>query len=134
MVRRVTNEFVEKPEESGPYGAKGMAELPTVAVAPAITTAVCSLYEDLEINSIPIDRTAVLKSRRNGKKKTRRPKVKKRTRRKKRQRRLITVKLPRQSGASVVMELKFLLLILITHPIHLLRLLRVMKYYMDYEE
>ena len=60
----LTNEFVEKPEASGPYGAKGMAELPTVAVAPAITTAVCSLYEDLEINSIPIDRTAVLKSRR----------------------------------------------------------------------
>jgi len=60
----LTNEFVEKPESSGPYGAKGMAELPTVAVAPAITTAVCSLYEDLEINSIPIDRTAVLKSRR----------------------------------------------------------------------
>ena len=63
-VPKLTNEFVEKPEESGPFGAKGMAELPTVAVAPAITTAVCSLYEDLEINSIPIDRTAVLKSRR----------------------------------------------------------------------
>ena len=65
-VPKLTNEFVEKPEASGPYGAKGMAELPTVAVAPAITTAVCSLYEDLEINKVPIDRTQVLKSRRRG--------------------------------------------------------------------
>ena len=63
-VPKLTNEFIEKPEESGPYGAKGMAELPTVAVAPAITTAVCSLYEDLEINTVPIDRTAILGSRR----------------------------------------------------------------------
>ena len=63
-VPKLTNDFVEKSDDMGPYGAKGMAELPTVPVAPAITTAVCSLYEDLEINRIPIDRTLVLKSRR----------------------------------------------------------------------
>ncbi len=63
-VPKLTNEFIEKPEGTGPFGAKGMAELPTVAVAPAITSAVSQLYEDLEINRLPIDRVQILKSRR----------------------------------------------------------------------
>ena len=62
-VGKLTCEYVEKDEGTGPFGAKGMAELPTVAVAPAVTTAVCSLYPGLEINRIPIDRTEILKAR-----------------------------------------------------------------------
>ena len=60
---RLTCEYVEKDEETGPFGAKGMAELPTVAVAPAVTSAVCSLVPGLEINRIPIDRMEILKAR-----------------------------------------------------------------------
>ena len=63
-VPKLTNDFVEKEEKTGPFGAKGMAELPTVAVAPAVTSAVCSLYDGLEINRVPIDRLSVLKARR----------------------------------------------------------------------
>ena len=61
-VPRLTNDFVEKEEPTGPFGAKGMAELPTVAVAPAVTSAVSSLVKGLEINRLPIDRTEILKA------------------------------------------------------------------------
>ena len=61
-VPRLTNDFVEKEEPTGPFGAKGMAELPTVAVAPAVTSAVSSLMGGLEINRLPIDRMEILKA------------------------------------------------------------------------
>lgn len=61
-VPRLTSDYVEKEEPTGPFGAKGMAELPTVAVAPAITSAVSSLIKGLEINRLPIDRTQILKA------------------------------------------------------------------------
>ena len=63
-VPHLTSEFIDKPEHSGPYGAKGMAELPTVAVAPAITAAVSDLVKGLEINKVPIDRMEILRARR----------------------------------------------------------------------
>lgn len=59
-VPRLTNEFVINEEPTGPFGAKGMAELPTVAVAPAIVSAVESLYPNIKINRLPIDRQTIL--------------------------------------------------------------------------
>ena len=56
-VPRLTCDFVEKEEPTGPFGAKGMAELPTVAVAPAITSAL-----GLDVNRLPIDRMEILKA------------------------------------------------------------------------
>ncbi|MBO4393054.1 MAG: xanthine dehydrogenase family protein [Spirochaetales bacterium] len=64
-VPHLTSEFIDKSEQSGPYGAKGMAELPTVAVAPAITAAVADLVRGLEINKVPIDRMEILRARRS---------------------------------------------------------------------
>lgn len=64
-VPHLTSEFIDKPEQSGPYGAKGMAELPTVAVAPSITAAVSDIVKGLEINKVPIDRMQILRARRS---------------------------------------------------------------------
>lgn len=58
----LTSDFIDKPEPSGPYGAKGMAELPTVAVAPAVTAAVSDAVKGLEINRVPIDRMEILRA------------------------------------------------------------------------
>ena len=65
-VPRLTGDYKVKLEPTGPFGAKGMAELPTVAVAPAISSAVCSLVPGLELNRLPIDRMEILKARSNG--------------------------------------------------------------------
>lgn len=57
------NHIVEVPEACGPFGARGMAECPTVAVAPAIVTAVRSLCPDADISSLPIDRYQLMEKK-----------------------------------------------------------------------
>lgn len=48
-------------EESGPFGAKGVGEASTIAIAPAILSAVRQLCPGLELTSLPIDREAILR-------------------------------------------------------------------------
>lgn len=63
-IPKLTNRIVSADEPTGPFGAKGMAELPTVAVAPAITSAVADLYPGILLNSLPIDRVKILQTER----------------------------------------------------------------------
>lgn len=49
-------------EESGPFGAKGIAEASTIAIAPAITAALRQLCPGLTITKLPIDREEILRS------------------------------------------------------------------------
>ncbi|GAA0182467.1 xanthine dehydrogenase family protein molybdopterin-binding subunit [Clostridium sediminicola] len=51
---------VDAYEESGPYGAKGAAEVGTVAIAPAITGGLVDKW-DLCINELPISRESIVK-------------------------------------------------------------------------
>ena len=60
----LTNEFVSTEENTEPSGKNETAELSAVAVAPAITSAVESLYENLTMNKLPVDRMSILKARR----------------------------------------------------------------------
>lgn len=57
----LTNENVPFYEESGPYGAKGIAEAATVAMAPAIRAALRQVVPEAEFASLPIDRSALVK-------------------------------------------------------------------------
>ncbi len=57
----MTNDNYDFSEATGPYGAKGVAEAATVALAPAVTAAVEQLCPGLAIKSLPIDREEVLK-------------------------------------------------------------------------
>ena len=57
----MTSENIEAYEPTGPYGVKGIAEAPTVAVAAAIANAVLDRVPDAHIHTLPIDRTEILK-------------------------------------------------------------------------
>ena len=56
----MVNENVPAFEETGPYGAKGIAEASTVALAPAIAAAVKQLCPALHTNRLPLDREVIL--------------------------------------------------------------------------
>ena len=58
---RLTNENVPFAEETGPYGAKGVAEAATVAMAPAIAAAVGQILPGIRIVRLPIDRMEILR-------------------------------------------------------------------------
>ena len=58
----MANENVPAYEETGPYGAKGVAEASTVALAPAITAALKQLCPSLQANSLPLDREKILEA------------------------------------------------------------------------
>lgn len=58
----MVNENVPAYEETGPYGAKGIAEASTVALAPAITAALKQVCPSLLINRLPIDREKILEA------------------------------------------------------------------------
>ena len=57
----MTSENIEAYEPTGPFGVKGIAEAPTVAVAAAIADAVMDRVPDANINTLPINRTEILK-------------------------------------------------------------------------
>lgn len=59
---RMSNANVMIDEETGPYGAKGIAEASTVALAPAVASALMNLYPGIRINRLPIDREEVLRA------------------------------------------------------------------------
>ena len=58
---RMVNINASVYEESGPFGAKGVGEASTIAVAPAILSAVRQLCPGLKLNSLPIDREEILR-------------------------------------------------------------------------
>jgi carbon-monoxide dehydrogenase large subunit len=57
--------LIEKPNPDGPFGAKGMAEEPIVAVAPAIANAVYDAT-GVRVRSLPITPEKILKGLREG--------------------------------------------------------------------
>lgn len=57
----MSNENVPAYEKTGPFGAKGVAECSTVAMAPAIIAAVNSLVPEANITKLPIDRLALVR-------------------------------------------------------------------------
>lgn len=59
---RMVNEDVPAYEETGPYGAKGIAEASTVALAPAIAAALKQLCPSLNATRLPIDREEILEA------------------------------------------------------------------------
>ena len=58
---RLTNENVAFAEETGPYGAKGVAEAATVAMAPAIAAAIGQILPGIRITGLPVDRMEILR-------------------------------------------------------------------------
>ena len=59
---RMFNEDVPAYEETGPYGAKGIAEASTVALPPAITAALKQLCPALNATKLPLDREKILEA------------------------------------------------------------------------
>ena len=59
---RMVNDNVPAYEESGPYGAKGIAEASTVALPPAITAALRQLCPALQATTLPLDREKILEA------------------------------------------------------------------------
>lgn len=57
----LSNENVEAYEKTGPFGAKGVAECSTVAMAPAIIAAVNKVVPGVNITSLPIDRLSLIR-------------------------------------------------------------------------
>ena len=53
--------FIKTPEESGPYGAKGLGEIATDVVAPAVVNAVSHALGNLMIDRIPLTPKTVLR-------------------------------------------------------------------------
>lgn len=53
--------FIKTPEESGPYGAKGLGEIATDGVAPAVVNAVSHALGNLMIDRIPLTPKTVLR-------------------------------------------------------------------------
>lgn len=61
----IQNISVELYETTGPYGAKGAAEVATVVIAPAITSAIESI-RDIKINHLPIDFEQIINAKEKG--------------------------------------------------------------------
>ncbi|MBR6684292.1 MAG: xanthine dehydrogenase family protein [Firmicutes bacterium] len=59
---RMSSENIEAYEPTGPYGVKGIAEAPTVAVAAAIANAVADVVPEAHIHTLPIDRVEILRN------------------------------------------------------------------------
>ncbi|MCI0714553.1 MAG: molybdopterin-dependent oxidoreductase [Chloroflexi bacterium] len=61
----IITRLVEDRVSSGPYGAKGVGEIPSICTAPAISNAVYNAT-GVRIYSIPIDQDALLRAIKNG--------------------------------------------------------------------
>ncbi len=60
-IPKMTNDNVVCYEESGPYGAKGIAEASTVALAPAMRMAIQKIVPKAKMNQLPFDREEILR-------------------------------------------------------------------------
>ena len=57
---------IEVPDPYGPYGAKGVGELPSINTTPAIANAVANAT-GVRVFSVPIDQDALLRAMKAGK-------------------------------------------------------------------
>jgi xanthine dehydrogenase molybdenum-binding subunit len=63
----IISHIVEHPTSSGPYGAKGVGELPSIPTSAAITNAVYRAT-GVRVRSLPVDQDGLLRAMRNGQK------------------------------------------------------------------
>ena len=63
----IVSHIVEHPTSSGPYGAKGVGELPSIPTSAAITNAIYRAT-GVRVRSLPVDQDALLRAMRNGQK------------------------------------------------------------------
>lgn len=61
----ITSYIVEHASSTGPYGAKGVGELPSIPTSPAITNAICRAI-GVRVRSLPVDQDALLRAMRAG--------------------------------------------------------------------
>ena len=58
---RIISHIVEHGVASGPFGAKGVGELPSIPTAPAITNAIFRAT-GVRVRSLPVDQDALLRA------------------------------------------------------------------------
>jgi len=61
----ITSHIVEHSTSAGPYGAKGVGELPSIPTAPAITNAIYRAT-GVRVRSLPVDQDELLRAMRQG--------------------------------------------------------------------
>ena len=64
---RIISHIVEHPTSSGPYGAKGVGELPSIPTSAAITNAIYRAT-GVRVRSLPVDQDGLLRAMRAGEK------------------------------------------------------------------
>ena len=62
---RIISHIVEHPTASGPFGAKGVGELPSIPTSAAITNAI-HRATGVRIRSLPVDQDALLQAMQAG--------------------------------------------------------------------
>ncbi len=67
MTPQMDSHIVEHPTADGPYGAKGVGEISSIPISPAITNAVCNAV-GVRCLALPVDQDALLLAMRDGKK------------------------------------------------------------------
>ncbi|MGA9574640.1 MAG: molybdopterin cofactor-binding domain-containing protein, partial [Lysobacterales bacterium] len=66
---QIISHIVEHPTSSGPYGAKGVGELPSIPTSAAITNAIYRAT-GVRVRSLPVDQDELLRAMRSGSKET----------------------------------------------------------------
>ena len=61
----ITSHIVEHELSTGPFGAKGMGELPSIPTSAAITNAICNAT-GVRVRSLPVDQDELLRAIRAG--------------------------------------------------------------------
>ncbi len=61
----IVSHLIEHPTEDGPYGAKGVGEIPSINTMPAICNAITHAT-GVRIFNVPVDQDALLRALRDG--------------------------------------------------------------------
>jgi xanthine dehydrogenase molybdenum-binding subunit len=61
----IISHIVEHPTSTGPYGAKGVGELPSIPTSAAISNAICRAT-GVRVRSLPVDQDELLQAMRSG--------------------------------------------------------------------
>ena len=67
MTPHMNSHIVEHPTADGPYGAKGVGEISSIPISPAITNAICNAV-GVRCLALPVDQDALLLAMRDGEK------------------------------------------------------------------
>ena len=67
MTPKMDSHIVEHPTADGPYGAKGVGEISSIPISPAITNAICNAV-GVRCLALPVDQDALLLAMRDGEK------------------------------------------------------------------